>query len=57
MRWERNIEMKHIEWRTPSRKRESVIGRVLLGAVGLAATAMLVRAMPDLVRYLRLRRM
>ena len=49
--------MKRIEWRTPTRKRESVIGRVLLGAVGVAATAMLVRAMPDLVRYLRVRRM
>jgi hypothetical protein len=34
-----------------------VIGRVLLGAVGLAATAMLVRTVPDLVRYLRVRRM
>ena len=49
--------MKHIEWRAHSRKRESVIGRVLLGAVGVAATAMMVRAMPDLVRYLRVRRM
>jgi hypothetical protein len=48
---------KHIEWRTPARKRESVLGRVLMGAVSVAATAMLVRAMPDLVRYLRLRRM
>ena len=49
--------MKRIEWRAPTRKRESAIGRVLLGVAGLAATAMLVRAMPDLVRYLRLRRM
>jgi hypothetical protein len=30
---------------------------VLMGAAGVAATALLVRAMPDLVRYLRLRRM
>lgn len=49
--------MKHIEWRTRTRKRESVIARVLMGALGVAATAMLVRAAPDLVRYLRLRRM
>jgi hypothetical protein len=49
--------MKRIEWRTHTRKRESVIGRVLMGAVGLAVTAMLVRATPDLVRYLRVRRM
>ncbi len=49
--------MKRIEWRTPTRKRESVIGRVLMGAVGVAVTALLVRAMPDLVRYLRLRRL
>jgi len=34
-----------------------MIGRVLLGAAGVAVAAMLVRAMPDLVRYLRLRRM
>jgi hypothetical protein len=49
--------MKRIERRARSRKRESVIGRVLMGAAGVAATALLVRAMPDLVRYLRLRRM
>jgi hypothetical protein len=49
--------MKRIEWRAHTRKRESVIGRVLMGAVGVAATAILVRAVPDLVRYLRLRRM
>jgi len=34
-----------------------MIGRVLMGAVGVAATAMLIRAMPDLFRYLRIRRM
>jgi hypothetical protein len=49
--------MKHIEWRMPTRKRESVIGRVLMGAAGVAATAMLIRAIPDLLRYLRIRRM
>ena len=49
--------MKHSERRPRTRRRESMIGRVLLGAVGIAATAMLVRTMPDLVRYLRLRRM
>ena len=49
--------MKHSEWRPRTRKRESMIGRVLLAAVGVAATAMLVRTMPDLVRYLRVRRM
>jgi hypothetical protein len=46
-----------MKWRAPTRKRESIIGRVLLGAGGLAATALLVRAVPDLVRYMRLRRM
>jgi hypothetical protein len=49
--------MKHSERQWHTRKRESIIGRVLLGAAGVAATAMLVRAMPDLVRYLRVRRM
>jgi hypothetical protein len=33
------------------------MSRVLLGAAGVAAAAMVVRALPDLVRYLRVRRM
>lgn len=49
--------MKHIDWRARTRKRESILGRVLLGAAGAAVAALMVRAMPDLVRYLRVRRM
>ena len=49
--------MKRIEWKAHSHKRESLMSRVLLGAAGVAAAAMMIRALPDLVRYMRVRRM
>ncbi len=49
--------MKRIGWKAHSHRRESLMSRVLLGAAGVAAAAVMIRALPDLVRYMRLRRM
>ena len=38
-------------------KRESMLGRVLGGAAALAGVVLFFRALPDLVRYMRIRRM
>jgi hypothetical protein len=49
---------RHIDWKASgSRKRNSIIGRVLVGTAFLAGGMFLIRAMPDLLRYLRVRRM
>jgi hypothetical protein len=40
-----------------SHKRVSIASRVMLGVATLAAAAMFFRSLPDLVRYMRFRRM
>jgi hypothetical protein len=39
------------------RGRDSISSYVLFGLTALGASLLLIRAMPDLVRYLRIRRM
>ena len=38
-------------------KRESMVARVISGAAALAGVVLFFRALPDLVRYMRIRRM
>jgi hypothetical protein len=42
-----------------SRKRDAgaIIGRTLLGVAAVGAAVVLIRSLPDLVRYLRIERM
>jgi hypothetical protein len=37
--------------------RTSIVARVMVGVATLAAAFVLVRALPDLIRYMRVRRM
>jgi hypothetical protein len=38
-------------------RRESIAGRIALAGLALAGSVLFVRALPDLVRYLRIERM
>ena len=39
------------------RIRESIVARLMVGVATLAAGVFLIRALPDLIRYMRVRRM
>ena len=47
--------MKH--GKHQARRRESFAARILSGVVALGAALLLFRALPDVIRYLRVRRM
>jgi hypothetical protein len=40
-----------------SHKRVSIASRVLVGLASIAAGIVLIRALPDIIRYVRIRRM
>lgn len=40
-----------------SHKRVSIASRLMVGLATLAAGVLLIRAMPDIIRYMRVRRM
>jgi hypothetical protein len=44
-------------WKQLMHKNESTTGRVIWGLAGLTTGLLLIRSIPDLVRYLRVKRM